>query len=66
MTHQTVAGLGRRHLWQSFRGFSQQRCFIVVARREHEQRDHVAVAVAERDGLVAVKLLVDLTLAKAA
>src|SRR5271165_552363 len=36
----------------------QQRRFVAIARRRHERRDHVAMAVAEGDDFVALHLLV--------
>lgn len=38
--------------------FSQQRCFNAISRGRYERRDHVAMPVAEGDGLVAFDLLV--------
>src|SRR5271165_1669015 len=39
-------------------GLPQQRRFVAIARRRHERRDHVAMAVAEGDDFVALHLLV--------
>ena len=39
-------------------GFAQQRRFIAIARRRNKRRDHIAIAIAEGDDLVAFHLLV--------
>src|SRR5271165_6476958 len=39
-------------------GLPQQRRFVAIARRRHERRDHVAMAIAEGDDFVALHLLV--------
>src|SRR5208283_3147647 len=44
-----------RHQWQ---GFAQQRRFIAIARRRNKRRNHIAIAIAEGDDLVAFHLLV--------